>query len=64
MRKFKGRIITPGTAKATAVVTHGGFNTLASMQMGLQFGDKQVKFYFHQRQEILVIFVSHRLTYS
>ena len=43
MRKFKGRIITPGTAKATAVVTHGGFNTLASMQMGLQFGDKQVK---------------------
>ena len=43
MRKFKGRIITPGTAKATAVVTHGGFNTLASMQMGLQFGDKKVK---------------------
>ena len=43
MRKFKGRVITPGTAKATAVVTHGGFNTLASMQMGLQFGDKQVK---------------------
>ena len=43
MRKFKGRIITPGTAKATAVVTHEGFNTLASMQMGLQFGDKQVK---------------------
>ena len=43
MRQFKGRIITPGTAKATAVVTHGGFNTLASMQMGLQFGDKQVK---------------------
>ena len=41
MRQFKGRIITPGTAKATAVVTHGGFNTLASMQMGLQFGDKQ-----------------------
>ena len=43
MRQFKGRIITPGTAKATAVVTHGGFNTLASMQMGLQFGDKQAK---------------------
>ena len=43
MRQFKGRIITPGTAKATAVVTHGGFNTLASMQIGLQFGDKQVK---------------------
>ena len=43
MRQFKGRIITPGTAKATAVVTHAGFNTLASMQMALQFGDKEVK---------------------
>lgn len=43
MRKFKGRIVTPGTAKATAVVTHEGFNTLASLQMALQFGDKKAK---------------------
>ena len=52
MRKFKGRIITPGTAKATAVVTHEGFNTLASMQMGLQFGDKQVKCSDQSNKEI------------
>lgn len=52
MRKFKGRIITPGTAKATAVVTHDGFNTLASMQMGLQFGDKQVKCSDQSNKEI------------
>ena len=40
MREFKGRIITPGTVTATAVVSKQGFNTLASMQMALQFGDK------------------------
>ncbi len=43
MKKFKGRIVTPGTVTAEAVVTHEGFNTLASFQMALQFGDKQVK---------------------
>ncbi len=43
MREFKGRIVTPGTATAKAVVSKQGFNTLASMQMALQFGDKQTK---------------------
>ena len=43
MKKFKGRIVTPGTVTAPAVVTKEGFNTLASMQMALQFGDKSVK---------------------
>ena len=43
MREFKGRIVTPGTVTAEAVVTRQGFNTLASMQMALQFGDKKVK---------------------
>ena len=43
MRQFKGRIITPGEVTAEAVVTTEGFNTLASLQMALQFGDKEVK---------------------
>lgn len=43
MKKFKGRVVTPGTVTAEAVVTKQGFNTLASMQMALQFGDKAVK---------------------
>ena len=43
MREFKGRVVTPGTTTAEAVVTTQGFNTLASMQMALQFGDKEVK---------------------
>ena len=43
MREFKGRVVTPGEVTAEAVVTHEGFNTLASLQMALQFGDKDVK---------------------
>ena len=43
MKQFKGRVITPGEVTAEAVVTHEGFNTLASFQMALQFGDKEVK---------------------
>ncbi len=41
MREFQGRIVTPGTITAEAVVSHGGFNTLASLQSALQFGDKK-----------------------
>ena len=43
MKQFKGRVITPGEVTAEAVVTKQGFNTLASFQMALQFGDKEVK---------------------
>ena len=43
MKVFKGRVVTPGTVTAEAVVTKQGFNTLASFQMALQFGDKEVK---------------------
>ncbi len=43
MKEFKGRVVTPGTATATALVSHGGFNTLASFQKSLQFGDKEAK---------------------
>ena len=41
MREFKGRIVTPGTCTAPALVSHGGLNTLASFQKALQFGDKK-----------------------
>ena len=43
MREFKGRVVTPGKVKAEALVSTQGFNTLASFQMALQFGDKEVK---------------------
>ena len=41
MKTFKGRIVAPGTVTAQAVVSHAGFNTLASLQGALQFGDKK-----------------------
>ena len=43
MKQFKGRVVTPGEVTAEALVTTEGFNTLASFQMALQFGDKEVK---------------------
>ena len=41
MREFQGRVVTPGTVTAEALVSHGGLNTLASFQKALQFGDKK-----------------------
>lgn len=43
MKQFKGRVIVPGTCTAEALVSHGGFNTLASYQSALLFGDRKVK---------------------
>jgi predicted aconitase with swiveling domain len=43
MKTFKGRVVVPGAAKAEALVSHGGFNTLASFQKSLMFGDKEAK---------------------
>ncbi len=40
MRIFNGRVVTPGKVTAEAVVSRYGFNTLASLQGALQFGDK------------------------
>jgi hypothetical protein len=40
---FHGRPVVPGECTAEAAVSHGGFNTLASFQMPLMFGDKKVK---------------------
>ena len=41
MKKFQGRVVAPGTVSAAAVVSHAGFNTLASLQGALQLGDKK-----------------------
>lgn len=35
--------MVPGTVKTEALVSHSGFNTLASFQKALMFGDKQAK---------------------
>ena len=43
MKQFQGRVVAPGEVTAEALVSTEGFNTLASFQMALQFGDKEVK---------------------
>ncbi len=43
MKTFKGRPVVPGTVEATALVSHGGFNTLASFQNALQFDKEEDK---------------------
>ena len=41
MKEFKGRVVIPGECSATALVSHGGFNTLASYQTSFLTGDKK-----------------------
>jgi predicted aconitase with swiveling domain len=42
-KTFHGRPVVPGSCTAEAVVSHCGFNTLASFQMPMMFGDKKIK---------------------
>ena len=42
MKQFKGRVIVPGTCTAEALVSHNGFNTLASFQMAIMFNKKGI----------------------
>ena len=43
MKQFKGRPVAAGKCTAKALVSHNGFNTLASFQKSLQFGDNTAK---------------------
>lgn len=42
-KEFRGRVVVKGRVKAEALVSHSGFNTLASYQHALMFGDKNAK---------------------
>ena len=42
-RIFKGSVVVKGSVSAEALVSKGGFNTLASYQHSLMFGDKKGK---------------------
>lgn len=41
MKSFKGRVISSGTYKGEAIVTHKGFNTLASFQKSVLAKSKE-----------------------
>jgi predicted aconitase with swiveling domain len=38
MKQFQGRVVVPGSCTAEALVSHSGFNTLASYQKAILFG--------------------------
>ena len=42
-KTFQGRAVVPGNTTANALVSHQGFNTLASFQKALMFKDKKAK---------------------
>lgn len=42
-KSFKGRAVVKGSVEAVALVSRNGFNTLASYQHSLMFGDKEGK---------------------
>jgi len=42
-KTFHGRAVVPGNMKANALVSHQGFNTLASFQKALMFKDKKAR---------------------
>ena len=42
-KTFHGRAVVPGNATANALVSHQGFNTLASFQKALMFKDKKAR---------------------
>lgn len=52
MKTFKGRVVVSGTAKAEALVSRSGFNTLASFQKSLMSGDKDATCSDQNNQEI------------
>lgn len=52
MKIFKGRVVAGGECTAEALVSHDGFNTLASYQKSLIFGDKTGKCSDHDNPDI------------
>ena len=52
MKQFKGRVVVPGSASAEALVSHAGFNTLASYQKSIMFNDKKAKCSDHGNHEL------------
>ncbi len=51
-KTFKGRVVVPGSVTAEAIVTHGGFNTLASLKTAGSFLNKKGEIQDHNNPEI------------
>ena len=51
-RTFQGRVVVPGTTEAEALVTHGGFNTLASLKTAGSFINPKGEIQDHNNPEL------------
>ncbi len=51
-RTFQGRVVVPGAAEAEALVTHGGFNTLASLKTAGSFINPKGEIQDHNNPEL------------
>ena len=51
-KTFKGRVVVPGNVEADALVTHTGFNTLASLKTAGSFLNKKGEIQDHNNPEL------------
>ena len=51
-KTFKGRVVVPGNVQAEALVTHTGFNTLASLKTAGSFLNKKGEIQDHNNPEL------------
>lgn len=52
LKTFKGRVVVPGNVEARALVTHNGFNTLASLKTAGSFLNKKGEIQDHNNPEL------------
>ncbi len=52
MMEFKGRVVVPGNVTGEALVTHTGFNTLASLKTAGSFLNKKGEIQDHNNPEL------------
>lgn len=61
MKEFKGRVIAKGNFKGEAVVTHNGFNTLASCQKSALMNKKQINVSDQNNKEIYNLNIANKI---
>lgn len=61
MKEFKGRVIAKGNFKGEAVVTHNGFNTLASCQKSALMNKKQINVSDQNNKEIYNLNITNKI---
>lgn len=61
MKEFKGRVIAKGNFKGEAVVTHSGFNTLASCQKSALMNKKQINVSDQNNKDLYNVNITNKI---